>query len=58
MKRHIDDIDGMYEDIRESFFNWNKAELIDFIMEQCFQDTSEEIIKINWENIIKGELYD
>lgn len=41
-ERKIDDLDGMYDDIKESFLNWNKIELVEFILERHYQDMDDD----------------
>jgi hypothetical protein len=58
-KRHIDDIDGMLDDIRENFYNNSKQELIDMIMDNVYGDKAEdEDIKTDFENFLQGEIYE
>jgi hypothetical protein len=45
-KRHIDDIDGMLDDIAEQLHNTSKSELIEIVMNYTYGDkaTNEDII--------------
>lgn len=58
MKRHIDDIDGMLEDIRKVYLGHSKAELIDIIMDLNHTDQDENDLMMDWLNFCDGELYD
>lgn len=57
-KRHIDDIDGMIDDIRESFYNCSVSELVDMIIENNYVDADSEDIINDYVNIFKGEIYE
>ena len=57
-KRHIDDIDGMIDDIRESFYNCSVAELVDMIIDNNYVDAESEDIINDYTNIFKGEVYE
>jgi hypothetical protein len=57
-KRHIEDIDGMIDDIRESFYNCSVSELVDMIIENNYVDADSEDIINDYVNIFKGEVYE
>lgn len=58
MRRHKDDIDGMIDDIRESYYNCSIAELIDMIIEIKYVDADSEDIINDYINVFRGEIYD
>jgi hypothetical protein len=47
MKRKIDDVEGMLDDIAESMLNWSKKELVDSVMDCRYGDKvkNEDIIE-------------
>jgi len=53
--RKINDFDGMLEDIKESFFDCSKADLIEMIMDYKYTDCSIEDIKDDYTAFV-GEL--
>ena len=55
-KRKIDDVEGMLDDIRETYFNHSKAELIYIIMEINHNDQDENDLMIDWLNFCNGEI--
>ena len=57
-KWHIEDIDGMIDDIRESFYNCSVSELVDMIIENNYVDADSEDIINDYVNIFKGEVYE
>ena len=58
MKRHVEDVEGMLDDIRESFYNCSMTELIDMIMENNYIDADYEDIINDYVNIFRGETYE
>jgi hypothetical protein len=56
-KRHIDDIDGMLEDIQESLHNMSKSELAQWIMELNYYNMEENDLIEDYKNYY-GEIYE
>jgi hypothetical protein len=56
VKRKIDDIDGMLQDIRDTYYNHSKWELIDIIMDINHNDQNENDLMIDWLNFCNGEI--
>lgn len=56
-KRHIDDIDGMIDDITESLHNTPKSELIDWIMQLNYDKMDNNDIIEDYKNYY-GEIYE
>ena len=56
MKRKIDDIDGMLEDIYNTYLGHSKSELVNIIMEINHNDQDENDLMIDWLNFCNGEI--
>lgn len=54
-KRLQDDIDGMYEDIKENYLTLTVAELTDLLMEERHDEQSENDLVEDWLNFCDGE---
>jgi hypothetical protein len=57
-KRLIDDIDGMLDDIRETYSNHSKQELIDIIMDLNHNEQDENDLIEDWQQFCMGEIID
>lgn len=57
-KRHIDDIEGMTQDIEDQLHNMSKSELIDWIMELNFRNNMSDQDLIDDYKAFYGDIYE
>lgn len=58
MERLRDDLDGMLEDLLESYMNCSKYELAQMIVEYRYQNCSDDDIVEDWVNFCDGKVLD